>query len=116
MGFGPQKWGRTSISTSSYMRDRQLRFHLDSGREHPPRDMSSPENRHCYNEIDAIGQRYRAVLSPTGKHQDVMKRVLRESYGIEAGDYISIHDRNTLPMTFSEDAKRKSVQPEGSCY
>eukprot|EP00757_Euglenozoa_sp_SAG-D1_P026483 gene26483-biopygen16625 len=35
MGFGPQK-----------MRDRQLPFQLDSGREHPPRDMSSSENGH----------------------------------------------------------------------
>ena len=33
-------------------RDRQLRFQLDSGREHPPRDMSSSQTGHCYGEID----------------------------------------------------------------
>eukprot|EP00757_Euglenozoa_sp_SAG-D1_P026407 gene26407-biopygen3393 len=33
-------------------RDRQLRFQLDSGREHPPCDMSSSETGHCYSEID----------------------------------------------------------------
>eukprot|EP00757_Euglenozoa_sp_SAG-D1_P026834 gene26834-biopygen17423 len=27
-----------------FARDRQLRFQLDSGREHPPRDISSSEN------------------------------------------------------------------------
>eukprot|EP00757_Euglenozoa_sp_SAG-D1_P020429 gene20429-biopygen6723 len=35
MGFGPQKWA-----------NRQLRFQLNSGREHPPRDMSSSETGH----------------------------------------------------------------------
>eukprot|EP00757_Euglenozoa_sp_SAG-D1_P027270 gene27270-biopygen17788 len=29
MGLGPQKWADSN---------RQLRFQLDSGREHPPRD------------------------------------------------------------------------------
>ena len=29
-----------------FARDRQLRFQLDSGREHPPRDMSSSETGH----------------------------------------------------------------------
>eukprot|EP00757_Euglenozoa_sp_SAG-D1_P023868 gene23868-biopygen9686 len=32
-------------------RDRQLRFQLDSGREHP-RDMSSSETGHCKSGID----------------------------------------------------------------
>eukprot|EP00757_Euglenozoa_sp_SAG-D1_P014888 gene14888-biopygen413 len=54
--------------------DRQLRFKLDSGREHPPRDMSSSQTEHCYSGIDdmkilAIGQRGSAVLLPTVKHQ-----------------------------------------------
>eukprot|EP00757_Euglenozoa_sp_SAG-D1_P001833 gene1833-biopygen11131 len=31
---------------------KQLRFQLDSGRKHPPRDMSSSENGHCYGGID----------------------------------------------------------------
>ena len=33
-------------------RDRQLRFQLDSGREHPPRVMSSSEPGHCYGGLD----------------------------------------------------------------
>eukprot|EP00757_Euglenozoa_sp_SAG-D1_P018296 gene18297-biopygen5326 len=33
-------------------RDRQLRFQLDSGREHPPHAMSSSETGHCYGGID----------------------------------------------------------------
>eukprot|EP00757_Euglenozoa_sp_SAG-D1_P027177 gene27177-biopygen7140 len=32
-------------------RDRQLRFQLDPGREHPLRGVSSSENGHCYNEM-----------------------------------------------------------------
>eukprot|EP00757_Euglenozoa_sp_SAG-D1_P026779 gene26779-biopygen17334 len=34
------------------MRDRQLRFQLDSSREHPPRDMNSSETAHYAGEID----------------------------------------------------------------
>eukprot|EP00757_Euglenozoa_sp_SAG-D1_P026728 gene26728-biopygen17237 len=34
--------------------DRQLRFQLDSGREHPRRDIRSSETGHCYVGIDAI--------------------------------------------------------------
>eukprot|EP00757_Euglenozoa_sp_SAG-D1_P012557 gene12557-biopygen297 len=33
-------------------RDRQLRFQLDPGREHPPRDMISSETGHCYGGIN----------------------------------------------------------------
>eukprot|EP00757_Euglenozoa_sp_SAG-D1_P026293 gene26293-biopygen15607 len=36
-----------------FARDQQLRFHLDSGREHFPPDISSSENGHYYDEIDA---------------------------------------------------------------
>eukprot|EP00757_Euglenozoa_sp_SAG-D1_P026411 gene26411-biopygen16348 len=36
-------------------RDRQLRFQLDSVREHPPRDMSSSENGHCYSGTMLVG-------------------------------------------------------------
>eukprot|EP00757_Euglenozoa_sp_SAG-D1_P026251 gene26251-biopygen15299 len=34
--------------TKGHLKDRQLRFQLDSGREHPPRNTSSSETGHCW--------------------------------------------------------------------
>eukprot|EP00757_Euglenozoa_sp_SAG-D1_P026097 gene26097-biopygen13882 len=46
-------------------RDRQLRFQLDSGREHPRRDTSSSETGPCYGQIDEW-YRHGCVQSPVG--------------------------------------------------
>eukprot|EP00757_Euglenozoa_sp_SAG-D1_P026612 gene26612-biopygen16996 len=49
---GVRDQNRAGIEAADPARDRQLRFQLDSGREHPPRDMSSSQTGHCYGEID----------------------------------------------------------------
>eukprot|EP00757_Euglenozoa_sp_SAG-D1_P016908 gene16908-biopygen4796 len=39
-----------------FARDQQLRFQLDSGREHPPRDMSSSKTGHSYETFRTLSQ------------------------------------------------------------
>eukprot|EP00757_Euglenozoa_sp_SAG-D1_P024315 gene24315-biopygen9959 len=41
----------SNTQTSPFARDRQLRFQLDSSREHPPREISSPETGHGFDRL-----------------------------------------------------------------